>query len=65
MTLHLSPEASYRLHERLGIILGDRPCPPALWEEVAMAALRWQRKHDKDAATTPHKRPASPVLEAE
>lgn len=65
MTLHLSPEASYRLHERLGIILGDRPCPPALWEEVAMGALRWQRKHNKDAVTTPHKRPASPVLEAE
>jgi hypothetical protein len=65
MTINLTAEASYRMDERLGMILGDRPCPPALWEDVAMAALRWQRKHDKDAETTPHTRPQSPILEAE
>jgi len=29
MTYHLTLEASYRLHERLGMILGDRPATPA------------------------------------
>jgi len=65
MTYHLTPEASYRLHERLGMILGDRPATPALWEHVAAGALRWQRKNDPHSPTTPHEGPKSPILEAE
>ena len=65
MTYHLTPEASYRLHERLGMILGDRPATPALWEHVAAGALRWQRKHDPHSPTTPHEGPKSPILDAE
>jgi hypothetical protein len=65
VTIHLTAEASYRMEERLGMILEGRKCPPALWDEVAMAALRWQRKHDPRSPTTPHNRPESPVLDAE
>jgi len=65
VTYHLTLEASYRLHERLGMILGDRPATPALWEHVAAGALRWQRKNDPHSPTTPHHGPKSPILEAE
>lgn len=65
MTFNLTPEASYRLHERLGMILGDRPATPALWEHVAAGAFRWQRKNDPHSPTTPHRGPKSPILEAE
>ena len=65
MTFNLTPEASYRLHERLGMILGDRPATPALWEHVAAGAFRWQRKNDPHSPTTPHEGPKSPILEAE
>jgi len=65
VTFNLTPEASYRLHERLGMILGDRPATPALWEHVAAGAFRWQRKNDPHSPTTPHEGPKSPILEAE
>ena len=65
MTFNLTPEASYRLHERLGMILGDRPATPAVWEHVAAGAFRWQRKNDPHSPTTPHEGPKSPILEAE
>ncbi len=64
MTYHLTLEASYRLHERLGMILGDRPATPAIFEHVAAGALRWQRKNDPRSQTTPHHGPKSPILEA-
>lgn len=65
MTLNLTQEAIYRLNERLGIMLGDKPATPHQWETVAMAALRWQRRHDNNSQTQPVTGPESPILEAE
>lgn len=65
MTFNLTTEARYRLEERLGILYADQPVSPFDWENQAMAAFRWQRKHDKDSPTFPVEGPKSKILEAE
>lgn len=65
MTFKLTTEARYRLEERLGILYADKPVSPYDWETCAMAAFRWQRKHDKDSPTFPVEGPKSKILEAE
>lgn len=65
MILNLTTEVQYRLQERLGMMLGDKPATPHQWEQVAMAALRWQRKNDPNSPTSPVMGPVSPILEAE
>lgn len=65
MTFHLTKEAQYRLQERLGISFADGPVSPFEWENYAMQALRWQRKHDPDSERFPVTGPTSPILKAE
>ena len=65
MTINLTTESRYRLQERLGILYADKPVSPFDWETCAMAAFRWQRKHDKDSPTFPVEGPRSKILEAE
>ena len=65
MTINLTTEALYRLQERLGMMLGDKPATPHQWEQVAMAAFRWQRKNDPNSQTSPVTGPVSPILKAE
>lgn len=65
MTFNLTTEARYRLGERLGISYGDAPVTPFDWENHAMAALRWQAKHDKESPRFPVEGPRTKILEAE
>ena len=65
MTFNLTPEAQYRLTERLGIIYGDAPVTPFQWEERAMAAFRWQSKNDKDSPRFTVEGPRTKILQAE
>lgn len=65
MTFKLTTEARYRLEERIGILYGDQPVSLFDWETCAMAAFRWQRKHDKDSPTFPVEGPKSKIMQAE
>lgn len=65
MRFELTEEAIYRLNERLGIMYADKPVTPFDWENLAMAALRWQRKHDKDSPTFLVEGPKSKIMQAE
>jgi len=65
MTINLTDEAFYRLQERLGILLSGRKPTPHTWDDVAMAAKRWQTRHDKGAPTREYTTPESPVMVAE
>lgn len=65
MTFHLTTEAQYRLTERLGIMYEDKPVSPFDWENLAMAALRWQSRHDKESPKFPVTGPKTPILQAE
>jgi hypothetical protein len=65
MTFHLTTEARYRLEERLGIRYEDRPVTPFDWENMAMAAMRWQRTNDKDSQRFPVEGPRTKILQAE
>lgn len=65
MTFQLTEEAQYRLTERLGILYSDAPVSPFDWENHAMAALRWQSKHDKESPRFPVEGPKTKILEAE
>lgn len=65
MTINLTTEARYRLDERLGILYADKSVSPFDWETCAMAAFRWQRKHDKDSPTFPVEGPKSKIMQAE
>jgi len=66
VTTLLTEEAAYRFLERLGIMYADARVTPAQHDEVAMAALRWQRKNDPDGVRSVRvETPESPILEAE
>lgn len=65
MTWQLTEEAIYRLYERLGMMYGDAEITPFQFEAVAMAAFRWQHKHDKDGAKFPVHGPKSKIMEAQ
>ena len=65
MRFDLTEEAIYRLNERLGIMYADKPVTPFEWENLAMAALRWQRKHDSESPRFPVYGPKTPIMEAE
>ena len=53
MTYHLTPEARYRMLERLGMIYGGKPVPSEAFDDHASRAMRWQAKHDKDSTREP------------
>ena len=65
MTFQLTEEAQYRLTERLGMLCEDKPVSPFDWENHAMAAFRWQSKHDKESPRFPVEGPKTKILEAE
>lgn len=65
MTFQLTKEAQYRLTERLGILYEDKPVSPFDWENLAMTALRWQSKYDKESQRFPVEGPKTKILEAE
>jgi hypothetical protein len=66
MTLSLTPEAMYRFQERLGIMYADAKVTPSQHDDVALMALRWQRKNDPDGVRSVRvETPESPILEAE
>lgn len=65
MTFQLTQEAQYRLTERIGILFEDKPVSPFDWENLAMTALRWQSKHDKESQRFPVEGPRTKILEAE
>ncbi len=66
MTTLLTEESAYRFLERLGIMYGDAKVTPAQHDEVALMAVRWQRKNDPDGVRSVGvETPVSPILEAE
>lgn len=65
MTFQLTTEAQYRLTERLGMLYADAPVSPFDWENLAMTALRWQSKNDKESPKFPVEGPKTPIMEAE
>jgi hypothetical protein len=66
MKTMLTEESAYRFHERLGIMYGSSKVTPAQHDDVAMAALRWQRKNDPDGVRSVRvETPESPIMHAE
>ncbi len=65
MKFQLTAEANYRLTERLGILYEDNPVSPFDWENIAMTALRWQSKNDKESPRFPVEGPKTKILQAE
>jgi len=66
MTTLLTKEAAYRFLERLGIMYGSSKVTPAQHDDVAMAAVRWQRRNDPDGVRSVRvETPESPIMHAE